>query len=191
MTRERHVPDEDPVTTHARLSAAALASHANACAAADAFLHDGTLPGPEYMPPDLALTGTGNERVAVIGAQTPDERQFTSREALRAYVRTCVVMSLSVRRDGWTLPDPTDGRIYPDTARLLLRPGRPVVDIVAEIGMHRSLVAPGLRYNDADDHMQPFDHAVHELDERGVRWIASLFTACPREHRNDEANPPR
>ena len=35
MTHERHFPNEDPVTTHARLSAAVVAAHANACAAAD------------------------------------------------------------------------------------------------------------------------------------------------------------
>lgn len=164
------------MTTHARLSAAVLASHANACATADAFLRDGASPAPEDLPPNLVLTGTGTERVAVIDAGAPDERQFTAREALRAYVRSCVVMSLSVRRDGWTLPGPADGRIEPDTARLLLRPDHPVVDIVARIGMNRSLVAPQLRYNDADDRMQPFDHAVHELDEHGIGYIARLFT---------------
>ena len=176
MTQKRHFPHEDPVTTHARLSAAALASHANACAAADAFLRDGTTPAPEKLPPDLVLAGTGPSRAAVIGADTPDERRFTSREALQVYVRRLLVKSVSVRRDGWTLPGPTDGRIEPDTARLLVRPGEPVVDIVARIGMCRSLSAPRLRYADANDCMQPFDHAVHELDERGVRWIASLFT---------------
>ncbi|MCY4636590.1 MAG: hypothetical protein OXG04_19175, partial [Acidobacteria bacterium] len=71
----------------------------------------------------------------------------TSHEALRAYVRRCVVMSLTVRRDGWTLPDPEDARIEPDSARLLLRPGNPVVDIVARIGMDRPLDAAHLRYN--------------------------------------------
>ena len=176
MTDERHFRNEDPVTTHARLSAAALASHANACATADAFLRDGTTPAPENLPPDLVLAGAGAERAAVIGAETPDERQFTSREALQVYVRRLVVRSLSVRRDGWTLPGPTDGRIEPDTARLLLRPGAPVIDIVAEIGMNRSLVSPQLRYNDATDHMQPFDHGAHELDERGIRYVTSLFT---------------
>ena len=176
MTHKRHSPNEDPVTTHARLSAAALASHANACATADAFLADGTRPDPENMPPDLRLTGSGAERVAVIDAETPAERQFTSHEALRVYVRRRMVTNVSVRRDGWTLPGPADGRIEPDTARLLLRPGDPLVDIVARIGMNRSLVAPQLRYDDGHDRMQPFDHAAHELDERGVRYVASLFT---------------
>ena len=176
MTQKRHFPHEDPVTTHARLSAAALASHANACAAADAFLRDGTKPAPENVRADLVLTGTSADRAAVIGAETPDERQFTSHEALRVYVKRSVVTNLSVRRDGWTLPGPNDGRIEPDSARLLLSPHRPVIDIVAHIGMNRSLVSPQLRYKDADDHMQPFDHGVHELDERGIRWVASLFT---------------
>ena len=85
-------------------------------------------------------------------------------------------MNLSVRREGWTVPGPNDGRIDPDTARLLLRRDSPLIDIVAEIGMNRSLVAPQLRYNDANDRMQPFDHALHELEEHGVRYVASLFT---------------
>ena len=176
MTHERHHPNEDPATTHARLSAAALASHANACAAADAFLADGVSPDPEDMPSDLVLTRNKAQRVAVIDAGAPDERQFTSREALRAYVRTCLVVSLSVRRDGWTLPGPEDARIEPDSARLLLRPGVPLVDILARIGMDRSLDAPQLRYNNGDDRMQCFDHDVHQLDDRGVRYVASLFT---------------
>ena len=174
-THKRHSPNEDPVTTHARLNTAALASHANACAAADAFLHDGSTPAPENLPADLVLTGTGAERVAVIGAETPDERRFSSHEALRVYVRRCLVMSLSVRRESWTVPGPSDGRIDADTARLLLRRDSPVIDIVAQIGMNRSLVSPQLRYNDANDRMQTFDHALHELDEHGVRYIADLF----------------
>ena len=177
MTHERHHPREDHAATHARLTAAALASHANACAAADAFLAEGLSPAPEHMPPDLALTGAGAGRRAVIDADSPDERQFTSHEALRAYVRTCLVMNLTVRRDGWTLPDPNDARVDPDTARLLLRPGNPVVDIVAQVAMDRSLDAPRLRYNDETGRMLRFDHHVHQLDERGVRYVASLFTA--------------
>ena len=180
MTDERYFPGEDPVTTHARLSAAALAAHANACATADAFLRDGTTPAPENLPPDLVLAGAGPARAAVTGAETPDERRFTSREALQVYVRGLLVKSLSVRRDGWTLPGPTDGRIEPDTARLLLRRDAPAIDIVAEIGMNRSLRSPRLRYNDANDRMQPFDHGAHELDERGIRYIASLFAVPPK-----------
>ncbi len=135
MTHERHFPNEDPATTHARLSAAVVAAHANACAAADAFLSGSVPPDLRQMPPELKLTRNEAGRVAVIDTGTPDEREFTSHEALRAYVRRCVVMSLTVRRDGWTLPDPEDARIEPDSARLLLRPGNPVVDIVARIGM--------------------------------------------------------
>ena len=175
MTHEPHAANEDPVTTHARLNAAALASHANACAAADAFLQRRQYASGRNLPADLVLTGTGAERVAVIGAETPDERRFSSHEALRVYVRRCLVMSLSVRRESWTVPGPNDGRIDADTARLLLRRDRPVIDIVAQIGMNRSLVSPQLRYNDANDRMQSFDHALHELDEHGVRYIAGLF----------------
>ena len=149
MTHERHFPNEDPATTHARLSAAVVAAHANACAAADAFLSGGAPPDLRQMPPKLKLTRNEAGRVAVIDTGTPDEREFTSHEALRAYVRRCVVMSLTVRRDGWTLPDPEDARIEPDSAPLLLRPGNPVVDIVARIGMDRSLDAAHLRYNAA------------------------------------------
>ncbi len=176
MARQPQHRNEDPAATHARLSAAALASHANACAAADAFLAGGAAPDPERMPPDLALTGSGADRAAVIGNDTPDERRFTSREALREYVRTFFVMTLTVRRNGWTAPDPADPRIQPDTARLLLHPGNPLVDIVARIGMDGSLDAPQLRYDDEHGRMQRFDHDIHELDEQGVPWVASLFT---------------
>lgn len=176
MTHQRHHPHEDHATTHARLIAAALASHANACAAADAFLAEGVSPDPKHIPPDLLLTGTGARRRAVIDADSADERQFTSHEALRVYVRRCVIVNLTVRRDGWTLPDPNDARVEPDTARLLLHPGDPVVDVVAQIGMDRSLHAPQLRYDDGTGRMLPFDHDAHEIDERGVRYLASLFT---------------
>lgn len=177
MTQQRHFADEDPVTTHARLSAAALAAHANACAVADAFLAAGMSPEPEEMPSELKLAGKGDERVAVIGAGTPDERQFSSHESLRVYVRRCVVINLTVRREAWTLPGQQDSRIEPDSARLLLRPGNPVVDIVAEIGMDRSLHAPQLRYDDSRKGMQRFDHDAHELADSGVQYVASLFTA--------------
>jgi hypothetical protein len=175
MTHERHHPREDPATTHARLTAAALAAHASACAAADDFLAEGVSPEPEDMPPDLMLTGADSRPRAVIDADSPDERQFTSREALHAYVRTCLVINVTVRRDGWTLPDPEDARIEPDTARLLLRAGDPVIDIAARIGMDGSLDAPRLRYEDGNDRMQEFDHDAHQLDERGIRYIAGLF----------------
>ena len=175
-SHERHFPNEDPATTHARLSAAVVASHANACAAADAFLSGSVPPDLRQMPPELKLTRNEAGRVAVIDTGTPDEREFTSHEALRAYVRRCVVMSLTVRRDGWTLPDPEDARIEPDSARLLLRPGNPVVDIVARIGMDRSRDAAHLRYKDSRDQMQRFDHHVHQLEDHGVRYVASLFT---------------
>lgn len=174
MTHEHRSAREEPAATHARLTAAALAAHANACAAADAFLVDGTTPGPGDLPADLVLAETADGRLATIGTGTPDERQFTSLAALRVYVRTCLVANLSVRRDGWTAPDPADSRIRPDTARLLLRTANPVVDIVAGIGMDSSLDAPGLRYGN-DDSMRRFDHHAHALDERGVRYLASLF----------------
>lgn len=174
MTHEHPRTHEDPATTHARLSAAALASHANACAASDAFLADGTTPGPENLPADLVLAESGGRRLATIEAGTPDERQFTSVDALRVYVRRCLVASLTVRRDGWTAPDPADSRIRPDSARLLLRTGNPLIDIIAGIGMDGSLDAPSLRYGDAGS-MRRFDHGAHELDERGIRYVASLF----------------
>lgn len=174
MTYERDFPSENPVTTHARLTAAALASHANACAAADAFLIDGTTPGPDNLPPDLVLTETADGRLARIDAGTPDERQFTSLAALRVYVRKCVVASLTVRRNGWTTPDPADARIRPDTARLLLQTGNPVIDIIAGIGMDGSLDAPRLRYGN-DSGMLQFDHDAHELDDRCVHYLAGLF----------------
>lgn len=179
MNDRPYVPGEDPETTHARLNAAALAEHANACAAADAFLRDDLTPDPEQMPSDLLLTRTAAGRRATIGAGTPGERQFTDHQGLRVYVRTCLVMSLTVRRDGWTLPVPEDGRIEADTARLVLRSdktGRSVVDIVARIGMDGSLDAPRLRHEDGEGRVQDFDHRIHNLNERGVRYVASLFT---------------
>ncbi len=181
MTQRTCVPGEAAETTHARLSATALAEHANACAVADAFLRDDMTPGPESMPPDLVLTRTGAGRSATIGAGTPDERRFTDHEALRVYVKTCLVRSLTVRREGWTRPSPEDSRIEPDTARLLLHSdksaGKCVTDIVARIGMDRSLDAPHLRYQDGTGRMQPFNHRVHGIDERGVCYVAGLFTA--------------
>ena len=174
MTRQQRSVHEETGATHARLTAAALASHANACAAADAFLTDGTTPDPDNLPDDLVLTDTADGRVARIDAGTSDERQFTSLAALRVYVRKHVVASLAVRRDGWTAPDPADARIRPDTARLLLQTGNPLVDIVAGIGMDGSLDAPKLRYGD-DSRMLQFDHDAHELDDRGVHYLAGLF----------------
>ena len=98
------------------------------------------------MPPELALARNEAGRVAVIGAGTPDEREFTSHEALRAYVRRCVVMSLTVRRNGWTLPDPQDARIEPDSARLLDHVRQRRLDDLARVrcGPRVPLVVPRL-----------------------------------------------
>ncbi|MYK87458.1 MAG: hypothetical protein F4018_03420 [Acidobacteria bacterium] len=170
-----HHTHEDPGATHARLTAAALAELANACAAADAFLVDGTILDPENPPATIVLADTENGRRATIDAGAPDEWQFTDIAALRVYVRTCLVASMSVRREGWTAPNPADSRIRPDTARLLLRTSNPLVDIVAGIGRDGSLDAPSLRYGNDDSGMRRFDHNAHELDERGIRYLASLF----------------
>lgn len=166
---------EDPATTHARLAAAALAAHANACAAADAFLRDGTTPGGNNTPGDLVLSQTTRKRSARIDAGTPDEREFSVSEALQAYVRRCLVKSQTVRRLGWTAADPEDARIQPDSARLLLHTGNPLVDITAAIRMDGSLDAPTLRYGSDESAMQRFDHNAHNLEETGIRYIASLF----------------
>lgn len=40
--------------------------------------------------------------------------------------------------------------------------------------MDGSLDAPRLRYGD-DSCMQRFNHDTHQLDERGIRYVASLF----------------
>lgn len=179
MTRQHRPAREEPAATYARLTAAALASHANACAVADAFLVDGTTPDRDNLPPDLVLAETAHGRLARIDADTPDERQFTSHEALRVYVKTCLVRSLTVRREGWTLPVPGDGRIEPDAARLVLHADktadRYVTEIVARIGMDKSLDLPQLRHEDEHGRMQPFDHHAHDLDERGVWYVAGLF----------------
>ena len=145
------------------------------------------------MPPDLVLRRNPTGRVAVIDAETPDERQFTAREALRAYVRRRLVMSLSVRRDGWTLPGPNGGRIEPDSARLLLRPGNPVVDIVARIGMNRiarGAAAPGTATRTTA--CSPSTTPSHELEKHGVRWTSPAFSLYDQNktRSNGEANRP-
>lgn len=175
MREQRRTTVEDPTTTHARLTAAALAEHASACRIADAFLVDGTRPDPETAPSDLLLARNGDERKATIGAETADEREFTSFTALRGYVRRVLVKSMTVRREGWTVPHPVNALITPDTARLLLRTGNPVVDIVARIGMNGELNTPALRYEDANHDTRVFDHEKHQLDARGTRYIAELF----------------
>ena len=165
---------EDPVTTHARLSAAAFAAHLNTCAAADAFL-GGAAPDPEDNP-DLRLAATpAGRREAVIEPGTADQREFGDVDTLRDYVRTEVVVTLTVRREGWTVPDPNRPRIEPDSARLLLHGGNPVVDVVAAVAMDGSLDEPRLRYNDAGDRMLTFDHKAHELPDLGIRYLAGLF----------------
>ncbi len=165
---------EDPATTHARLSAAAFATHLNACAAADAFLRGGVANLEER--PDLRLgTTPKGDREAVIDPETSDERRFDTVDALRDYARTEVAVALTVRREGWTVPDPKRPRIEPDSARLLLHGGNPVVDVVAAVAMDGSLDEPHLRHNDAEDRMRTFDHEAHELPNDGIRYLASLF----------------
>ena len=170
---------EDPATTHARLTAAACAEHANACAAAAHFLSGETIP-EDQVPPNLQLLDDADDplrpgRRAVLDPGDRDQRSFTSRNALDDHARNRIVISLTVRRDGWTVPEPGHPHVEPDTARLLLRAANPVVDIVAGIAMNGTLDAPRLRYRDANDRMTTFDHATHELDENGIRYLASLF----------------
>ena len=165
---------EDPITTHARLSAAAFAAHLNACAAADAFL-GGAAPDPEDNP-DLRLAATpASHRETVLEPGTAEQRKFGDVDTLRDYVRTEVVVALTVRREGWTVPDPNRPRIEPDSARLLLHGGNPVVDVVAAVAMDGSLDEPRLRYNDAGDRMLTFDHEAHKLRDDGIRYLAGLF----------------
>ena len=80
-----------------------------------------------------------------------------------------------MRREGWTVADPQATGIHPDSARLILHGGDPVVDVVTFIAMNGSLADPHLRHNDAAGRMVPFDHAAHGLNERGTRYLASLF----------------
>ena len=110
MTQQPSYRKEDQAATHARLSADALASHANACAAADAFLVDGTTPGAANLPADIVLADTADGRLATIDAGTPDERQFTITAALRVYVRTCLVSGIA-----------TDGEVRKMRQRLVKR----------------------------------------------------------------------
>ena len=165
---------EDPVTTHARLSAAAFAAHLNACAAADAFL-GGAARDPEDNP-DLRLAATpAGRREAVLEPGTAEQHKFGDVDTLRDYVRTEVVVALTVRREGWTVPDPNRARIEPDSARLLLHSGNPVVDVVAAVAMDGSLDEPRMRYTDAGDRMLTFDHEAHKLRDNGICYLAGLF----------------
>ena len=165
---------EDPVTAHSRLSAAAFAAHLNACAAADAFLGGGATDPEEHPGLRLGTTPAGN-RDAVIEPGTADQRQFDTVDTLRGYVRTEVVAALTIRREGWTVPDPNRPLIEPDSARLLLHGGNPVVDVVAAVAMDGSLDEPRLRYNNTNDLMRTFDHEAHELSDHGIRYLAGLF----------------
>ena len=65
------------------------------------------------------------------GAGTRNERQFTYHEALHVYVPTILVMNLTVRRQRWTLPDPTDSRHRARRGPAAVAPRRPA-------GRHRA-----------------------------------------------------
>ena len=165
---------EDPITTHGRLSAAAFAAHLNTCAAADTFL--GGAPADPEKNPDLRLGITpAGRREAVLEPGTADQREFGDVDTLRNYARTEGVVALTVRREGWTVPDPNRPRIEPDSARLLLHGGNPVVDVVAAIAMDGSLDEARLRYNNSSDRMRTFDHEAHDLRNDGIRYLAGLF----------------
>ena len=165
---------EDPATTYGRLSAAAFAAHLNTCAAADAFL-GGAAADPEDNPDLRHGATTAGRREATLEPGTADQRGFEDVGTLRDYVRSEVVVALTVRREGWTVPDPNRPRIEPDTARLLLHGGNPVVDVVAAVAMDGSLDEPRMRYNDASDRMRTFDHEAHELRDDGILYLAGLF----------------
>ena len=176
---DEHEDAEDATTVHARVTAAALANRLDACAAADAFLSQmGHADGPTERTdqgPGLKLETTDDaRRVAILDPATANERSFQTRQELREHVRTTLVRSFTVRREGWTVPDPQAAGISPDSARLILH-GNPVVDVVAAIAMNGSLTDPCLRHNAAGRRMIPFDYPAHGLTERGIRYLASLF----------------
>ena len=174
-----HEHAEDAVTAHARVTARALANRLDACAAADAILSQmDHADGPSERT-DLGFIlkleiADHARRVAVLDSATADERWFQTLPELREHVRTILVRSFTVRREGWTVPDPQAAGIPPDSARLILH-GNPIVDVVAAIAMNGRLADPCLRYNAAAGRMVPFDHAAHGLTERGIRYLASLF----------------
>ena len=186
-----HEDAEDAVTAHARVTATALANQLDVCAAADAFLsqarqaHEPT--ERTDLGPTLKLQTTDDAcRVAILDPATADERWFQTLQELREHVRTAFVRSFTVRREGWTVPDPQAAGIPPDSARLILHGSNPVVDVVTVIAMNGTLADPHLRHNDAVGRMVPFDHAAHDLTERGIRYLASLFRlpeTCPSPRR--------
>ena len=175
-----HENAEDAVTAHARVTAAALANQLDVCAAADAFvsqMRDGHEPTDRTdLGPTLKLETTDDAcRVAILDPATADERWFQTLQELREHVRTALVRSFTVRREGWTVLDPQAAGIPPDSARLILHGSNPVVDVVTAIAMNGTLADPHMRHNDAAGRMVPFNHAAHDLTERGVRYLASLF----------------
>lgn len=176
---KQHENAEDAVTAHARVTAAALANRLDACAAADAFLSqmrhaDGPTERTDLGPTLKLEIGDDIRRVTILDPATANERWFQTVQSLREHVRTALVRSFTVRREGWTIPDSQAAGIPPDSARLILH-GNPVVDVVAAIAMNGNLTDPCLRHNDAAGGMVPFDHAAHGLTERGIRYLASLF----------------
>lgn len=172
-------PHEDAVTAHARLKAATLAAHLDACARGDEFLRgdagdntgDDTADNANVQ---LSRTTDGIRNVT-IEPGTPEERIFTTLEALRSYVHQELVLSFTVRREGWTVPDPRRPRIEPDTARLLLHAGHPVIDVVAAIAMDGTLHEPRLRHNDAANDMVDADDHNQERQHPGIRYVTTLF----------------
>ena len=177
--RNEHEDAEDAATAHARVTAVALANRLDACAAADAFLSqirhaDGPSEQTDLEPTLKLEIADDAHRVAILDPATADEHWFQTLHELREHVRTALVHSFTVRREGWTVPDPQATGIPPDSARLILH-GNPVVDVVAAIAMNGSLADPCLRHNAAAGRMVPFDHAAHGLTQRGIRYLTSLF----------------
>ena len=171
----RSPPHEDAVTAHARLKAATLAARLDACARTDEFLR-GDAGDSAADDADLQLSRTADGiRTVIIEPGTPQERSFRKVDALRNYVRQELVLSFTVRREGWTVPDPRRPRIEPDTARLLLHAGHPVIDVVAAIAMDGTLHEPRLRHNDAANEMVDADDNEQKRQHPGIGYLATLF----------------
>ena len=171
-TRDR----EDPATTHARLTAAAIAAERLNDPRRRRRLprRNERLERIDQARGTAPEQGRRRRQDRDAARRRPDEERFRTPEAWREHVRG-LVLAVCVRRNGWTVADPRQPLLEPDGARLLLLRGDPVVDVVAAVAMDGSLDEARLRHSRAGGEMTAFDHAAHDVSAAGVRYLAELF----------------